>query len=260
MRHSTLYTILFATVICVVCGVLVSSAAVTLKSRQEQNDTLDRQKKVLEAAGIIATGEEISAEAVAAHFERIESRIIDLRSGMPAEDIDAQTFDQRREQSDPASSFAAPANNAGIKRLPEHVRVFYVLDSAGDTEMVVLPIEGLGLWGTLYGYFALDADGTTVRGLTYYQHKETPGLGGEVDNPDWKALWPGRQIFDAQAKVAISVIKGVAGTVSEDPHHIDGLSGATITSRGVTNMLHFWMSEQGYGPFLDHFQAQQEAG
>ena len=100
--------------------------------------------------------------------------------------------------------------------------------------MLIMPIEGKGLWSTLYGFLSLDADMNTVRGITFYKHGETPGLGGEVDNPNWKALWNERQAFDADGSVEISVIKGRAGPASEDPHRVDGLSGATLTSKGVS--------------------------
>jgi Na+-transporting NADH:ubiquinone oxidoreductase subunit C len=108
----------------------------------------------------------------------------------------------------------------------------------------------MGLWGTLYGYIALAADTQTVRGITFYQHKETPGLGGEVDNARWKALWPGRKVYDARGRPILNVKKGRAGPVESDPHNVDGLSGATITSRGVGHLVRFWLGEEAFGPYL----------
>ena len=96
----------------------------------------------------------------------------------------------------------------------------------------------------------------TIKGITYYKHGETPGLGGEVDNQNWKDKWPGRKAFDASGKVVIALIKGSAGSAEENPHQVDGLSGATLTSRGVTNMLDFWLSDMGYGPYLEKFRAE----
>jgi Na+-transporting NADH:ubiquinone oxidoreductase subunit C len=121
--------------------------------------------------------------------------------------------------------------------------------------MLVLPIQGLGLWSTLYGFLAIDADGNTIRGITYYQHAETPGLGGEVDNPRWKSLWPGRKIYD-DGEPAIQVIKGAAGPPAQDPYRVDGLSGATLTSNGVTFMLEFWLGPNGFGPYLDRLREE----
>jgi Na+-transporting NADH:ubiquinone oxidoreductase subunit C len=253
MRHSTLYTVLFAAAICVVCGILVSSSAVSLAERQEINKALDRQQKVLEAAGLAKPGEVLTAEQVREAFESIDSRILDIESGKLDTNLDPRTYDYRKAALDPAGSMAAPANDAGVDRMPKAVPVYFVKDAAGEIDMVVLPVQGLGLWSTLYGFLALDADANTVRGITYYQHAETPGLGGEVDNPRWKALWPGRKIFGDAGDPAIEVIKGQAGPPEQDPHHVDGLSGATITSRGVTHMLRFWLGPDVYGPFLDRF-------
>lgn len=111
----------------------------------------------------------------------------------------------------------------------------------------------------MHGFLALDADTRTIRGLTYYDQAETPGLGGEVVNPKWKALWPGRLAYDDSWNVKIAVIKGPAGSVEENPHAVDGLSGASLTSRGVTNMLQFWLGENGFAPFLKSFRESGRA-
>lgn len=256
MQHSTVYTILFAAAVCVVAGVLVSSSAVTLEDRQLMNAKLEKQKNVLLAAGLLEADEGASMEKIHERFSNVEPVVVDLDEGEPVEDpeVDPATYDQQAALKDPAMSEEAPPNAAGIKRLPKRALVYQVKDEAGQVEMLVLPIEGLGLWGTLYGFLALDADTTTIRGLAYYQHKETPGLGGEVENPTWRALWTGRQAYDEGWQPKISVIKGHAGPPSEDPYHVDGLSGATITSRSVTHMLQFWLGDDGFGPYLEHFR------
>jgi Na+-transporting NADH:ubiquinone oxidoreductase subunit C len=118
---------------------------------------------------------------------------------------------------------------------------------------------GVSLEAKRNAFATLDADLTTVRGLTYYEHLETPGLGGEVDNPRWKALWPGRRVFDGGETVTIEVIRGRAGTPQADPHRVDGLAGATMTSRGVTNMLHLWLGEHGFRPYLDRLRSGEGA-
>ena len=120
----------------------------------------------------------------------------------------------------------------------------------GEFKAVIVPISGQGLWSTLYGYIALAADTQTVVGITFYEHKETPGLGGEVDNPRWKRLWKGRKVYDGRGRPLINVKKGVAGPPETDPYNVDGLSGATITSRGVGNLVRFWLGEDGFGPYL----------
>src|SRR5690606_32756940 len=124
---------------------------------------------------------------------------------------------------DPEFGVPAPPNQANVQRMPKYALAYRVLDEGGSTEMVVLPVKGYGLWSTLYGYLAVDDDGNTIRGLTLYQHGETPGLGGEVDNPRWKALWPGRKIYADAGEVELEVIKGQAGPASSDPYRVDGL-------------------------------------
>lgn len=250
MQRSAAYVLGFAAVICVVCAVVVSTAAVVLRDRQDFNSALYRRENVLIAAGLVAPGEEIDTQELERRLARLQARVIDLRSGEYVDGIDPATFDQRRAASDPARSRPAPPNAAQLQRLPENALVYEVRDAAGGLEMVVLPIEGKGLWSTLYGFLALRGDLTTIQGITFYQHGETPGLGGEVDNPRWKSLWEGRQAFDEQGEVAIRVIKGPAGPVAEEPFEVDGLSGATMTSRGVTNLVRFWLGDDGFGPYI----------
>ena len=91
----------------------------------------------------------------------------------------------------------------------------------------------------------------TVVGLGFYDHQETPGLGGEVDNPRWKALWEGKKLFNPDGSIAISVIKGSVDTsVKGSEYKVDGLSGATLTTKGVHNLIQFWLGKDGYGPFI----------
>jgi len=257
MRHDTTYTFLFAGAVCVVCAILVSSSAVSLSELQQINATLDKQKNVLLAAGLASASEKLSAEEIQQRFGNIKALAIDLETGEVAAGIDPSSFNQRKAAANPETSRVAPPNLSVIKRLPDHAVIYHVLDESGDVTMMVLPIEGYGLWSTLYGFLALDADTKTIRGITYYEHRETPGLGGEVDNPNWKSLWPGRVAFDDSGKPAITVMKGQAGSPEQDPHRVDGLSGATITSRGVTNMLQFWLGENGFAAYLEKFRAQQ---
>jgi Na+-transporting NADH:ubiquinone oxidoreductase subunit C len=250
--ESTSYTLGFAAAVCVVCALLVSVAAVGLSERQENNARLYRQKNVLLAAGLVKPGEDLSAAELLKIFDaNIETRLIDLSTGAPVPPgkLDPTTYDQRRARTDPTLSRAAPPNNAGISRLPSVGTAYYVMDK-GKVAQVVLPIEGAGMWGTLYGFISMDRDGNTVRGLTFYDQKETPGLGGEIGNPKWQALWQGRRAYDAKWEPKLTVIKGAAGPPDRDPHRIDGLSGATITSNSVARLIGFWLSADGYAPYL----------
>jgi Na+-transporting NADH:ubiquinone oxidoreductase subunit C len=254
--ESTRYTFLFMAVVCVVCALMVSVAAVGLHDRQETNARLYRQKNVLLAAGLVKPGEKIADRELLRIFdENIAIRLVDLRTGalLPEGKIDERSYDQRKARNDPEASRPAPPNPAQILRLP-HYGAVYLVKGKGGVEQVVLPIEGVGMWGTLYGFVALDRDGNTVRGLTFYDQKETPGLGSEIANPEWQALWVGRRAYDPNWEPKLTVIKGVAGPPQKDPHRVDGLSGATITSNAVSRLIGFWFSAEGYGPYLKRFR------
>ena len=255
-KNSVRYTVLFATAVCVVCALLVAVAAVALQPRQEANARQYMQKNVLLAAGLIEPTRDVSPAELRSLFrERIEIRLVDFASGqlLPPEKLNAADYDQRRARNDPAQSRAAPANRAGIARLPNYGLVYFVKKD-GRTEQVVLAIEGLAMWGTAYGFIALAPDGNTVQGLAFYDQKETPGLGGEIGNPKWQALWRGRKGFDDQWNARIMVIKGQAGPPETDPLRVDGLSGATVTSNAITRLMQFWLSDDGYGKFLKRFR------
>lgn len=259
-QFSSLYTIGFSAAVCVVCSLLVSSAAVGLKTRQGENAFLDRQRNVLMAIGAIEPGQSVSRKEIQERFKAVEPAIVDLATGEYVADIDPSSYDMARAAKDPNLSRAAPPNPAGINRLPKYALVYKVMKD-GALSLVVLPVHGKGLWSTLYGFLALDADLNTIHGITFYQHGETPGLGGEVDNPRWKSLWIGRKAFDEQGQPAIGLAKGPAGGVEDDPHRVDGLSGATLTSRGVTNLARFWLGQQGFGPYLEKLRnARSENG
>lgn len=257
MQHSTSYILLFAAAVCAVCSVFVSGAAVLLEERQQVNVALDRQKKVLAVAGLMEEDESLAREEIARRFsENIQAQLVDMETGDVVEDADADTYDQRKAMADPEASHEVPPNPAKVRRVPDRGQVFRVVKD-GRLQKVIIPVSGKGLWSTLYGYLALDSDLQTIAGITFYEHGETPGLGGEVDNPRWKALWKGRKAFDASGDPAISVKKGAAGPPAKDPYNVDGLSGATITSRGVGALVRFWLGDQGFGPYLD---AQRSGG
>ena len=259
MQGSVVYNLVFAAIICVVCAIVVSSSAVTLRDRQQANQMLDMQRNVLVAAGLADSDESLSEEQIAERFAPIRQVVIDRRTG-EASGSDPLGFDGRLAAADTDTSEEAPPNNAGLMRVADEALVYEVAGADGELDLVVLPVHGLGLWGILYGFVAIDADLETIRGLTYYEHKETPGLGGEVDNPRWKALWDGRKVFGPDGEPAIAVIKGLAGPPADDPYRVDGLAGATMTSRGVTNMLRFWLAAEGFRPYLDRLRREGLAG
>jgi Na+-transporting NADH:ubiquinone oxidoreductase subunit C len=255
-QDSNAYIIGFATAVCLLCSIVVSTSAVALRERQDRNKVLDRQTQVLVVAGLLEAGQRTSPQNIEDLFEKnIRIRVIDLASGEYEDSIEPSTYDQRKATKDPAVSRSAPENNAGLVRLPDYSLVYQRVEN-GQVQSLILPIEGKGLWSTLYGFIALAPDTTTIQGITFYEHGETPGLGGEVDNPNWKALWVGRRAYDDNWQPSIEVVKGAAGPPSEDPYRVDGLSGSTLTSRGVTNLVQFWLGENGFDPYLQKLRAE----
>ncbi|MCA9660883.1 MAG: Na(+)-translocating NADH-quinone reductase subunit C [Myxococcales bacterium] len=254
MAHSTPYTIFFAGAVSVVCGVLVASAAVALKPMQDANKLLDQRKQVISVAGLPCAESAADPGAINKCYEdNIRAVVVELKTGELQDGVDAAAFDTKRAMKDPATSEEAPANSAKILRLPHNAKLYQVVEGE-QVKALILPIQGYGLWSVLYGFLALDADTDTIKGITFYEHGETPGLGGEVDNPKWKSLWPGREAYDDDWKPAIRVIKGQAGPADKAPYSVDGLSGATITSNGVTALVQFWLGENGFGPYLKKFR------
>ncbi|MGD9903626.1 MAG: Na(+)-translocating NADH-quinone reductase subunit C [Vicinamibacterales bacterium] len=259
-RDTPLGTLLFSAAVCVVCALLVSTAAVALRDRQVVNAELDRRRNVLAAAGVVGPDETLSADEVERRFADFAAVAVDMRTGQEDPAFETSGYDPRRAAGDPAASRAVPPNDAQVARVPHHLVVYQKRAADGALDLVVLPIEGKGLWSTMYGFLALGPDLRTVRGLTFYQHGETPGLGGEIDNPRWKALWPGREAVDDQGRPVIAVVRGAAGPPATDPHRVDGLSGATITSRGVGATVRFWLGPEGFGPYADRLRKEASGG
>jgi Na+-transporting NADH:ubiquinone oxidoreductase subunit C len=250
-NDTTKKTLLVALALCVVCSVIVSTAAVVLKPMQVANVELDMKRNILGAAGMLEEGVDIDSQ-----FSQVTARVIDLRSGRYSDDVEVDDYDQIKAAKDPAASgkLSSSEDQANLGRR-ENYGLVYLVGDANKPEKVIIPVRGAGLWGPLFGYLAVEGDFTTIAGLGFYQHKETPGLGGEVDNPRWKALWPGKQAY-RDDKVAIHLIKGaVDRNGANAAYQIDGLSGATLTGRGVSNLVQFWLGDDGYGPFLANLKA-----
>lgn len=256
-KESIQRTLLVAFLVCLVCSVLVASVAVILKPTQVANRLLDTQRSIVNVAGMDASS--MSASQIQALFgSRIIAKLVELKTGTYSDALNPVGFNAIAAAKDPAMSSALSAEDdiASVRRIEKYTTVYLVNDEAGHLQSVVLPIRGYGLWGTLYGFMAIANDFNTVVGLGFYDHKETPGLGGEVDNPKWKALWPGKKAYDDQQHVALSVVKGSVDPA--DPaaiHKVDALAGATLTSKGVNNLVHFWLGEHGFGPYIANLRS-----
>lgn len=240
-----------ALALCVVCAVVVSSAAVILRPTQEVNKLLDLKANILASAGLLQEGVSIETQ-----FEQISTRVVDLQTGEFTDAVDAATYDQRKASKDPALSMVLDPKQdpAKIKRRANYATV-YMVEGEQGIEKIILPIKGYGLWSTLYGFLALEADFETVAGIGFYEHTETPGLGGEVDNPRWKASWVGKQAYN-QGELAITVLKGKADmSRAGSESQIDGLAGATLTTRGVDNLVRYWLGDEGFRPLINSLKS-----
>ena len=236
-----------ALALCLVCSVVVSGAAVALKPLQERNAALALKREILRVANLLEAETDVDSA-----FSRIETRLVDLDTGAYVDSADPLAYSYRDAGQDPTTSEAlGGADIAGIRRRPSLMPVYLVRDGEA-LQTVILPVYGYGLWSTMHGLLALAPDGRTVQSLSFYEQRETAGLGGEVANPDWQAGWQGKEIRNAQGQPVITVVKGsVDADAPEAMHQIDGLSGATLTANGVTNLMTFWLGAQGFGPYLD---------
>ena len=254
------YTLRVAFLVCFACAVVVSTAAVVLKPTQLINKQLDKNKNVLAAAEMLGDYEltNVPASFVTETFESVDVMLVDVATGKFVTDMSEEEiskYDQVKAAKDPSLSLklAREEDPAQIKRQAKLAKV-YVIKNGDQIEKVVLPLHGYGLWSTLYGFVALEGDFNTIIGLGFYAHAETPGLGGEVDNASWKAQWKGKKVNNEQGDLSITVTKGGMAN-SESDYEIDGLSGATLTTRGVDNLVRYWLGDGGFAKFIANLKA-----
>lgn len=250
-KESPKRTLIVATVLSVVCSIAIAAAVTLLKPVQDKNRALDKQRKILAAAGVMEEGRGSPADVNAA-FSRFERYLVTLEDGSFRKVDLADSYDMRKASRDPARSLALTPEQdiAKIRRRANVADVYVLRGDDGKVKELVLPVSGYGLWSTLHGYLVVKSDGNTIVGITFTEHAETPGLGGEVDNPKWKALWPGKTVYDAAGAPRIGLAKNVDASKPDAVHQVDALSGASLTSNGVTNLVRFWTGELGYRKFL----------
>ena len=246
MNESISKTIGVAFCVCLICSLVVSFSAVSLRDLQNENKLNDKRIKILQAADIYNPDEEIKDQ-----FLKLETKFVNFETGKLMDtymDFSLEEYDPILATRDSNLSSKVPTSEdiAVIKNRENIGKIFILRNDDYSINKLILPIRGYGLWGTLYGYISIENDFNTIAGIEFYDHKETPGLGAEVDNPKWKNLWPGKEIYQ-NGEVSLTVIKGKVDNTDKDAQYeIDGLSGATITSRGVTNMIAYWFGESGY--------------
>lgn len=264
-------TIAIAVALCLVCAVLVSFGAVALKPLQVQNKSQDMKKNILDVAGLLTAGDDIDK----AFSDNIEEKLVDIATGDYVTDLKPETYDQRKAAKNPDTSVAIPKDkDIAHIRVKAKVAKVYLVKNGDAIKSIILPINGYGLWSTLYGFLSLDPDGQTVQSINFYDQQETPGLGGEVVNPNWRALWKGKKVYAESeqhsfdkgsveeadiGEPALHLVKGsVDPSKPEALYEVDGLAGATLTSNGVTNLVRYWTSDEGFAPYLKKVRTKKE--
>ena len=247
-------TLIVAVSLCLVCSALISFSAVELRDLQEANKTLDKQSKILSAAGLLEEDKDVSTI-----FKSIQARIVNLETGLFDSSINLEDYEESSFSRNPETSIELTSeNDLALLKRRENFQTIYLHYEEDVLNAIILPVRGYGLWGTMKGYLAIESDLKTIIGLEFFDDKETPGLGGEINNSRWKAIWKGKEIYSESGEVVISVIKGsVDKTNDESKYQVDGLSGATITSNGVTNLLSFWLGDMGYGPLIQNLKLKE---
>ncbi|AKG14937.2 Na(+)-translocating NADH-quinone reductase subunit C [Moraxella bovoculi] len=259
-KNSNVSTAVTALILCLVCSVMVSAVAVGLKSKQQENARLDLNKNILMAADMYDP-ETDSSSVIPERFADFDVRLVNLQTGKFATDQeisaaginDVDGYDASKAARTPYLSTSLADDIAKIGGKPNFAKVYLAKDANGEIDQIVLPIHGAGLWGPIFGLLTLDKDLNTVKGVNFYQHKETPGLGSRIEEPQWQETWVDKELYDEDGSRKIAVVK--AGTAREG--QVDGISGATLTIRGVNNLLQYWIGEDGYKPFLDNLKAGQ---
>jgi len=220
--RSNLYIITFMAIITTILGFLLSIAATSLEAKQKFNEEVDIKKNILSSLNIPADRtQKISQFEIQELFDkRIKTLNLD-EAGKPSDQ--------------------------GI--LP-----VYLASEEGSISGYSIPISGKGLWSTIYGYIALEPDGETVKGITFYKHGETPGLGGELEKDWFTSNYVGKKIYDGDRLVSIEIVKGHVNPNSDDAiHKVDGISGATLTGKGMNQFIAEDL--ETYKPFLDRIRS-----
>lgn len=252
-NDSTKKTLAVVLALSLVCSVVVSFAAVTLRPLQVANAKQDIQRNILQVSGIETDG---SKEAInAAYNQFIKPQLVDLTTGDFVGTLEeANAYDQRAASGnvDQSIKLTPEQDVAKIQRRANLAKVYLVKNIEGNIDQVILPMHGNGLWSMMYAFVSVETNGKTIKGITYYQQGETPGLGAEVENVRWRSKFVGKVLFDDKGYPALKLVKG--GAKAGDIHGVDGLSGATLTANGVQNTFDFWLGDNGFGPFLKKVQ------
>ena len=245
-------TIAVTLIVAFVSSVLVSASAVLLKPQQIANREADRRQHVEQ---IIQQLPDFDGEVSGPNKLTVTARVVNLKTGEFDLSLDPQLYVQRSAVRDPEQSIEIPLQDdvASLKRRAKYA-VVYEVAREENVQLIVLQVSGHGFGGTIYGYLGLTEAANTVAGLTFYDHRETPGIGSMIDSPSWKRQWRGKKVWqDGVLMLGVGPTRVMKET-PEAAYQVDALTGATWTGMGVTNLLHFWLGDYGFGPYLRNFR------
>jgi len=242
--------------IALVCSILVSVAAVSLRPIQIRNQLVEKSRNIVALSGLVEPGEDLSTDEILAAITQLDARVIDIDTGEFEDSLDANEFDPRAAVNDAELGTAIPdkEDGANLGRRSRYEIVHLVWE--GDELLrIVLPIVGQGMWSTLYGFIALEADLTTIAAVSFYEQAETAGLGDQITHASWQSRWQGREIYGSDGIVRFRVASGpVEGGSAAARHQVDGLTGATVTGMAVTRLVDYWFGPHGYQAFLNNLK------
>lgn len=251
-KNSNFAIFRFAAIVCLVCSLVVSAAAVSLRGIQDKNALNEKRINILVAAGLAASGERLSVQEIENRYGEVVPVVVDFKTGNIDKSEDPNTYDMYAAAQDSQQGRALTEDPASVKRIANKGSAYLLVEN-GTIKKAIIPIQGYGLWSTMYGFTALDLDGgqPVISALTFYKQAETAGLGSEITNPVWQEKWHGKLPYDANGNPQLKVPK--RATPGSD-HEVDSISGATLTSNGVEYMMNFWLGEQGYQAFIRQIQ------
>lgn len=220
MRQSNGYIVFYAAVLTIVCGGLLAFASQSLKPLQDANVELERKQNILATVMEVKKGDDVNA----IYSAKVKESVIDFQ-GNVKEGVKATDVDVAKEYK---------------KKPEERLLPVYEFRSESDPtkiDNVVLPVYGFGLWNDIWGFMALKSDLNTIQGVKFQHKGETPGLGARIESEEIQDRYKGKSIFDGDVLVSAVLQKGEGNDYSNDPHKVDGMSGATLTAKGVNNMF-----------------------
>lgn len=257
-KDSPLKALVVVLAVSLACSVLVSTASITLKPVKLLNQKVERSRHIVALTGLLPADKELSNDEILQAVEQLDVRVINIDTGEYDDSIDPEQFDARAAVNNPDLSVAIPPADdlARLGRRAQHAIVYLVWEG-DELKRVILPVHGQGMWSSLHGLLALEADLNTIAAVTFYEQAETAGLGDQITRPDWQAKWQGRQLFNDHGEVRFRVASGsVAEGTPAARHQVDAISGATVTGDAVSRLVEFWFGANGYQAFLNNLAEQ----